>query len=44
MKNDFDKKKSAFSRFLGRLSKGFVALFESGNKKEFQKLKDFISS
>ena len=44
MKNDAYESKSAFSVFLKHLSKNFVALFESGNKREFKRLKDFITS
>ncbi|HVZ95280.1 MAG TPA: hypothetical protein VG847_00290 [Chitinophagaceae bacterium] len=44
MKKNANQKKSAFSLFFSHLSKNFLALFESGNKKEFQRLKDFISS
>jgi hypothetical protein len=39
-----DQKKTVVSMFLTSLSKNFVALFESGNKKEFQRLKDYIAS
>lgn len=44
MKNDAYGSKSAFSVFFKNLTKNFVALFESGNKREFQRLKDFITS
>jgi len=44
MKNHVYQKKTAFSMFFHTLSKNFIALFESGNKKEFQRLKDFITS
>jgi len=44
MKNDAYESKSAFSVFFKHLAKNFAALFESGNKKEFQRLKDFITS
>jgi hypothetical protein len=44
MKNQVYQKKTAFSVFFNTLSKNFIALFESGNKKEFQRLKDFITS
>ena len=43
MKNQVYQKKTALSVFFHTLSKNFVALFESGNKKEFQRLKDFIA-
>lgn len=44
MKNQIDQKKTVFSMFISNLSKNFIALFESGNKKEFQRLKDYITS
>jgi hypothetical protein len=44
MKNNVYQKKSALSVFFSHLAKNFVALFESGNKREFQRLKDFITS
>jgi hypothetical protein len=44
MKNNVYQRKSALSVFFSQLAKNFVALFESGNKKEFQRLKDFITS
>jgi hypothetical protein len=44
MKNNGYQRKSAFSVFFSQLAKNFVALFESGNKREFQRLKDFITS
>ncbi len=44
MKNNVYQRKSAMSVFLSQLAKNFVALFESGNKREFQRLKDFITS
>jgi hypothetical protein len=43
MKNDALKSKSAFSVFFKDVAKNFLALFESGNKREFQRLKDFIT-
>jgi len=43
MKNQVYQKKTAVSVFFHTLSKNFIALFESGNKKEFQRLKDFIA-
>ncbi len=43
MKNQVYQKKTAFSMFFHTLSKNFIALFESGNKKDFQRLKDFIT-
>lgn len=44
MKNQVYQKKTVFSVFFSNLSKNFIALFESGNKKDFQRLKDFITS
>jgi hypothetical protein len=44
MKNQNYPKKTMLSIFLSNISKNFTALFESGNKKEFQRLKNFISS
>ncbi len=44
MKNVAPESKTAFSLFFKNLAKNFVALFESGNKREFQRLKDFITS
>ena len=46
MKNQVyqNQRKQHFSMFFSTLSKNFIALFESGNKKEFQRLKDFITS
>jgi|GEM_PF-1115098 len=44
MKNQVYQKRSVFSLFFSQITKNFVALFESGNKKEFQRLKDFITS
>jgi hypothetical protein len=44
MKNQVYDKKPTFSVFFNNLSKNFIALFESGNKREFQRLKDFITS
>jgi hypothetical protein len=44
MKNDAYESKSALTVFFKNVAKNFVALFESGNKREFQRLKDFITS
>lgn len=44
MKNQNHQSKTAFSLFFSHLAKNFIALFESGNNREFQRLKDFISS
>jgi hypothetical protein len=44
MKNQSYQSKSAVSLFFKHLAKNFIALFESGNKREFQRLKDFIAS
>lgn len=44
MKNQVYQKRSHFSQFWGHFVKNFVAMFVSGNKREFQRLKDFIAS
>ena len=44
MKNHVYQKKSVLAILLRQLSKNFAELFDSGNKKEFQRLKDFITS
>jgi hypothetical protein len=44
MKTQVYQKKTVLAVFLSNLSKNFIALFESGDKREFQRLKDFISS
>ena len=45
MKNiAYDERETAFSIFIKHLANNFIALFESGNKREFQRLKDFITS
>ena len=44
MKNQVYQNRSFIARFINNFSKNFVALFESGNQKEFQRLKDFIAS
>ena len=44
MKNQDYEKRTALSLFFSQIAKNFVALFESGNKREFQGLKDFITS
>lgn len=44
MKNQMEQRKTVLSVFISNLSKNFIALFESGNKKEFQRLKDYITS
>ena len=44
MKNHVYQKKTVLSIFLSDLAKNFVALFDSGNQREFQRLKDFITS
>lgn len=44
MKNRVYQRKSTLSVFFSNLVKNFAALFESGNKREFQRLKDFITS
>ena len=44
MKNHVYQKKSVLAILFRHLSKNFTALFDSGNKREFQRLKDFITS
>ncbi len=44
MKNQVYSKKSIVSLLFANFSKGFISMFESGNKKDFQRLKDFITS
>lgn len=44
MKNQAYHQKSLFSNFWSHFVKNFKLMFESGNKREFQRLKDFISS
>ena len=44
MKKQVYQKPSLFAKFISNFSKNFVALFESGNQREFQRLKDFIAS
>lgn len=44
MKNRVYKKRSAVRRYVDELLKNFAALFESSDKKEFQRLKNFIAS
>jgi len=44
MKPQVYQKKTVLSVFFSNLSKNFSGLFKSGDKKEFQRLKDFISS
>ncbi len=44
MKNQVYQKKTLISLMISGFIKNFVALFENGNKKEFQRLKDFITS
>ena len=44
MKNQVYQKRSVIGKLINNFSKNFVALFESGNKREFQRLKDFITS
>ena len=44
MKTDVYQKRTLLSTFLSNLQRNFIALFESGNKREFQRLKDFITS
>ncbi|MEO7961743.1 MAG: hypothetical protein ABIR19_09355 [Ginsengibacter sp.] len=44
MKNQVYPRKAFLSVFFENFSRNFVAMFESGNKKDFQRLKDFITS
>jgi hypothetical protein len=44
MKNQVYQKKPVFRVFISNLSKNLVSLFESPDKREFQRLKDFITS
>ncbi len=44
MKIQVYQKRTQLSIFLSHMSRNFVALFESGNKREFQRLKDYITS
>lgn len=44
MKNHVYHKPSALNRYVNKLMKNFVALFESSDKREFQRLKNFIAS
>jgi len=44
MKKQNYQKPSVLALFFNHVAKNFVALFESGNKREFQRLKDFITS
>lgn len=44
MKNQVYTKKSFFAQFFGHLMKNVAALFESSDKREFQRLKNFIAS
>lgn len=44
MKNRIYKRPTAFTRFTNELLKNFSAFFESSDKKEFQRLKNFIAS
>lgn len=44
MKNQNYEKQSFLMVFFNNVAKNFVMLFESGDKREFQRLKDFITS
>jgi hypothetical protein len=44
MKNQNYEKQSILTLFFSHLAKNFATLFESGDKREFQRLKDFITS
>jgi hypothetical protein len=44
MKTKVNSQKLSISLLMSNLSKKFVMLFESGSKKDFHRLKNFISS
>ena len=44
MKNQVYQKKTLISAMITGFIRNFVALFENNNKKDFQRLKDFITS
>ncbi|HRN73981.1 MAG TPA: hypothetical protein PLM81_12700 [Ginsengibacter sp.] len=44
MKTQVYQKRSLVSRFLSQLGKNITALFNSNDKREFQRLKNFIAS
>lgn len=44
MKTQASPRKTFFSLLFSNFSKNFFSLFESGNKKDFQRLKDFITT
>jgi hypothetical protein len=44
MKTKINQHKPSLASLLSKLSKNLMLLFESGEKKEFQRLKDFITS
>ncbi|MFS8082983.1 MAG: hypothetical protein ACMG51_05995 [Ginsengibacter sp.] len=44
MKSQVYQKKTLISLIITGFIKNFVALFENNNKKDFQRLKDFITS
>ena len=44
MKSKINQQRLAITSLLSKFSKNFTTLFESGSKKDFQRLKDFITS
>jgi len=44
MKNHDYKKQSGFRRFFAEIVKNLTSLFESSDRKEFMRLKNFIAS
>ncbi|MEO5502023.1 MAG: hypothetical protein ABIR31_11335 [Ginsengibacter sp.] len=44
MKSQVYQKKTLISLMINGFIKNFVALFENNNKRDFQRLKDFITS
>jgi len=44
MKNQVRQKKTVLAELFTYFAKNFAAFFESSNKREFQRLKDFITS
>jgi hypothetical protein len=44
MKVNFNQPKTTLTSYLSKLTKNLIMLFESGEKREFQRLKEFISS
>jgi len=44
MKTKMSTQKGTFSHLMSNLSKKLITLFESGEKKDFHRLKNFITS